>query len=175
MLVDIEKLHAEWTEELITFYKEYMLDKHGKKTCQAAIVEIPTDDWIFHSLGTFNLPSGSGRLIMHMARFCRASIGQPEDIVGLNIKTFPEETFCLNALLTAAFPKNFDTECFRNHDGGMMLMEEDGIHLYPHLAFAGFGMTLINESRQILSPNFPIPDSQVLKASDGKFLTIIEQ
>lgn len=177
MIANLEEIHARWLDEMVDFAQKYMVERHGNKPMRAAILEIPNDDFVFHCLGTFNIPAETDRLILHMARFCRCTFGKPDAIIGLdNIKELPEPTFCLNSLLIAGFPKNLSTDIFRNHDGGIGggdIGDPKAAFRSAHIAFAGLGIILMNESRKILSPNFPSPNSQVLKMADGKFISFI--
>jgi len=175
--VNVEELHARWLNEFTNYAKEYLIKRHGKeKDIGAVMTLVKTDEFAFESLGTFNLPAGSGRLILHMARFCRSTFGRPEYIRGLgDIEELPEPTFCLNSLLTASFPKNTETGTFKGHDCAISvgdLGDPDAAFRSAHAAFAGLGVILMNEVRGILSPLSP--DNEVIKLADSKYLSIIE-
>jgi hypothetical protein len=178
MLVNVEELHARWLSEYIEYTKKYLSIRHGPKNDIAAIMTlVPTDEFAFQSLGAFNLPAGAGRLILHMARFCRSTFSQPEYIRGLapDTKELPEPTFCLNSLLTASFPINTETRVFKGHDCAIAtgdLGEPDSAFRSAHIAFAGLGVILMNESRKILSPLST--DNEIVKLADSKYLSIIE-
>src|SRR4051812_34577553 len=145
MIVNVEELHARWLAEYTEYAKEYLAKRHGRKEDLAAVMSlVPTDEFAFEALGTFSLPAGSGRLILHMARFCRATFGKVEYLRGLDpsIKDLPEPTFCLNSLLQASFPKNTETGFFKGHDCSISagdLGDPESAFRSAHIAFAGLG------------------------------------
>ncbi len=178
MIVNVEELHSRWLSEFAQFAEEYLAKRHGdKKDIGAIMALVPTDEFAFECIGQFNLPAGAGRLILHMARFCRSTFGAVEYLKGLDpeIKELPEPTFCLNSLLLAGFPKNTETGFFKGHDCSIAagdLGDPDCAFRTAHVAFAGLGVIIMNETRNILSPLST--DNEIIKLADGKYLSIIE-
>lgn len=176
--VNVELLHERWLGEMASYATDYLGKRHGYKTSTAAVMTmVATDEFAFETLGTFNLPAGAGRLMLHMARFCRCTFGRPERIIGLPVvlDELPEPTFCLTSLLMASFPKNTETGYFKAHDCAMAvgdLGDPESAFRSGHIAFAGLGVMIMNASRKILSPI--APDSEVIKLGNEKYLSIIE-
>jgi len=173
-MVNVEQLHSIWLDSIVDFSQNYLATKYGNKNCEAHIVSsvVETNN-SYQSLKNFNLPYGSAQIIMHMARFCKCTLCEPDDILGCEMKTFPEATFCLPSLLSAAFPKNVNTGIFRPHDGSLDAGDLDNpssVFRHPHIAFSGIGIILMNECREILSPL--ATDSEVIRLADCHFLCL---
>lgn len=173
--INVEELHAKWLDEMVEFAWQYMVDKHGPVSCQAHILELASEEeFVFESKGVFDLPPGAGLLCLFMARFARCTF-TPDRLVGLSVEELPEAMFCLNNLLQAAFPRNVSTGVFKAHDGAVGVGAVDDPefrHRFPHVAFAGIGILMMQNVRRILSPL--ATDADVVKLTDGKFLAIIE-
>lgn len=178
MNVNVEELHGRWLDEMAEFAREFMKRQYaGAKPEQAAIVTLShKNEYIFETLGIFDLPPGSGDIILLMARFCRCTLSPPEAVIGLPgfTEQLPEPVFCLNSLLMAAFPKNTATGVFKGHDCAICvgdLGDPEGAFRSGHVAFGGLGVILMNETRKILNPL--APDADVIKLADDHFLCIM--
>jgi hypothetical protein len=180
MIVNLEEIHSNWLDGMATFCKNYLVEKHGKELAIGAVLELAEGEegYVFNCLGAFDLPSGSSRLIMHMARFTKCSFCPPDEVRGCDFydfDEFPDTTFCLGSLLSSAFPKTIETDCFKAHDGAIDVGETKNpktAFRRPHVAFSGLGIILIEELRSILDPL--APNADVIKLADKKYLCVFE-
>lgn len=180
MLVNVEKWHHVWLEEMSKFSWDYLSKKHGPTASNAVILTLEpdcaveddcSDCDIVRSRRAFELPPRAGTLIMHMARFAKSSLSQPYKIEGANFQELPENTFCLKSLLQASFPKDLDTGFFKHYDGSTTIGNApEGLYRAPHVAFSGIGIILMQNARMAFDPM--LPDEDVIFEADGSFLVV---
>lgn len=115
----------------------------------------------YEGLGIVPLPNDAADLVFTMARSTLAT-PVPSKIKNLDTK-MPYETFCLGELISIAYPRDVRTGIFKSTIGSLFVNGWDEAEIAPedqdvyeeyalHRRFAGLGVTLMREVRNILDP-----------------------
>jgi hypothetical protein len=172
--LSLDEWHETWLAEMSCLTWGYM-SKKSATPCKGHVLSLIGDDLDFECNGIIDLPPGSGKLIQKMAGFSQCTLFKPRSIQKSDLKDFPQNTFCLNSLLLAAFPKNSVTNVFKAHDCAVSvgaLPSPEGGFRVQYCVFGGLGVILMAECRRMLSPL--APDQDIINLVDGKFLSVIE-
>lgn len=135
----------------------------------------------YQCIGIIPLPNNSANLIMTMARHTLAS-PVPSKVKDLGHE-MEQETFCLGELIFSSFPRDPESNIFKMNMGALFVSgwdedEEEDYYknrdLYKefalHRRFAGLGVILMNETRNILDEL--ASDEEVVRMATDKELFI---
>jgi len=172
-----EAFHTACLDEMAGFAWRYMERQHGPGRSRGILWRFQSDnDFIIESDGSFELPAGSGGLTSRMARFSRATISKPTEIVNYSGEFLPEPVFSLQSVLQAAYPVNCDSNVFRNHDAGLAAGEpfsEEGALRTAHVAFGGLGVILMIQCRMIFGAL--MSNSEVIAKAENYWISILDK
>jgi hypothetical protein len=177
MFVNKDRYHTEWLEEMATFAWKYS----GKAPKSVGTIwkfrYDDFDDFVLENNGEFDLPAGSAKMVLEMARFCQHTV-LPCDAEEWAEKKVPSLMFSLHDLLQAAFPKDVESGFFKANDCALA-PEDVGDDRARCAAFGGLGVILMNACRQLFGPL--LTDAEMLKKvgqsvhnTDGYYVSISE-
>lgn len=144
---------------------------------EAAIFEIATDqdEFRYQMVGLLSLPKGSGDLMHEFCKFAKVKVGAMDGIDGegkwAGLSDFPEETFQLEMLLNATFPRNARNGIMRAPMNGCGTIEapEPESELHRHQALCGVGVRLMRATRDLIGPEMT-DDDTIIAAGRREFL-----
>lgn len=173
-----------WLIEYERIAWSYCESAYGDKHCQGVICRfndsLPANlDEPQHNLevlAKIRMPCGSEKLIKDMAKFCRASICGMSSVSlsDQQNERLGDNAFCLQSLLSSAFPKNPRTTKFKGNIGPHAVLDLNDLSDFtrPYCAFCGLGVLLLSGTRRALSPIST--DEKIMELSDGLILSIID-
>jgi hypothetical protein len=119
----------------------------------------------------FSLPPKSAALCKEMALFSTASFPMP---MVVDETPLEGDTFCLQSLLTAAYPKDFETSCFRVNDCAISAGEPPLESIRKrHAVFAGVGVLLMEQCR--MASGLLKTDVEVVRSFSEAYITIDDE
>lgn len=178
--VNREALHERYFSNFVAFSRDYLSRTFGSVPARAMLFLDNAQSTEFEYLVKHELmlPRGSGYLALSMARHAQATLPVANVIGAPDLKAFPDSTFCLASLLSSSFPRDPETGISKRTAAGIKIMHdpEDFLEFPPrlqqHVAFGGFGVTLMKEVRNLLCPS--ADDQQTIKEASGYFISIFE-
>jgi len=179
--MNIDRANHEWIES----YKLFAMATLGKLDSEASV--ICSMDWIEENPitgqgyeyvldGKIMLPTDAGKICLVMAMFSQAWLAEPASIKGMDeLAQYPDKTFNLRSLLTAAYPRHVVTEKFKGDNVGIYIPSafhekaEENIFM----AFGGLGVILMEKLRLMLGEG--MTDEEVVEKCTNRYIIFEDQ